>query len=134
MINELLVFSVVAGIIFLGFVGEIFFKKTGISYYLFLIIIGVILGPIFDVFPREPLIPVLGIFAGFTLIMILFYSGMDMKIREVIKGSPRTMVQVTIYVVSSIFLIGFSLHFILKWDLIQSLIFGAMVGEIGRAS
>ncbi|MDE1725506.1 MAG: cation:proton antiporter [Thaumarchaeota archaeon] len=128
MINELLVFSVVAGIIFLGFVGEIFFKKTGISYYLFLIMIGVILGPIFGVFPREPLIPVLGIFASFTLIMILFYSGMDMKIREVIKGSPRTIVQVTIYVVSSIFLIGIALHFILNWDLIQSLIFGAMVG------
>jgi cell volume regulation protein A len=128
MINELVVFSVAAGIIFLGFGGEIFFKKTGISYYLFLILVGVILGPIFNVFPREPLIPVLGLFASFTLIMILFYSGMDMKIREVIKGSPRTIVQVTIYVVSSIFLIGFALHFILNWDLIQSLIFGAMVG------
>ena len=128
MINEILIFSAAAGIIFLGFGGEIFFKKTGISYYLFLILVGVILGPIFNVFPREPLIPVLGLFASFTLIMILFYSGMDMRIREVIKGSPRTVVQVTIYVVSSIFLIGISLHFILKWDIVQSLIFGAMVG------
>lgn len=128
MINEIIIFSVAAGIIFLGFGGEIFFKKTGISYYLFLILIGVILGPIFNIFPREPLIPVLGLFASFTLIMILFYSGMDMRIREVIKGSPRTIVQVTIYVVSSIFLIGISLHFIFQWDIIQSLIFGAMVG------
>ncbi len=128
MINEIIVFSAAAGIIFLGFAGEIFFKKTGISYYLFLISVGIILGPVFNVFPREPLIPVLGLFASFTLIMILFYSGMDMRIKEVIKGSPRTVVQVTIYVVSSIFLIGFSLHFILKWDLLQSLIFGSMVG------
>ena len=128
MINEIIVFSAAAGIIFLGFAGEIFFKKTGISYYLFLIAVGIILGPVFNVFPREPLIPVLGLFASFTLIMILFYSGMDMRIKEVIRGSPRTVVQVTIYVVSSIFLIGFSLHFILKWDLIQSLIFGSMVG------
>ncbi|HEX5457990.1 MAG TPA: cation:proton antiporter [Candidatus Nitrosotalea sp.] len=128
MINEVIIFSAAAGIIFLGFAGEIFFKKTGISYYLFLIAVGIILGPVFDVFPREPLIPVLGLFASFTLIMILFYSGMDMRIKEVIKGSPRTIIQVTIYVVSSIFLIGFSLHFILKWDLIQSLIFGSMVG------
>jgi cell volume regulation protein A len=127
-INEIIVFSAAAGIIFLGFAGEIFFKKTGISYYLFLISVGIILGPVFNVFPREPLIPVLGLFASFTLIMILFYSGMDMRIKEVIKGSPRTVVQVTIYVVSSIFLIGFSLHFILKWDLLQSLIFGSMVG------
>ncbi|NHH97184.1 hypothetical protein DYY66_2316 [Candidatus Nitrosotalea sp. FS] len=128
MINEIIVFSAAAGIIFLGFAGEIFFKKTGISYYLFLISVGIILGPVFNVFPREPLIPVLGLFASFTLIMILFYSGMDMRIKEVIRGSPRTVVQVTIYVVSSIFLIGFSLHFILKWDLLQSLIFGSMVG------
>jgi len=127
-INEIIVFSAAAGIIFLGFAGEIFFKKTGISYYLFLISVGIILGPVFNVFPREPLIPVLGLFASFTLIMILFYSGMDMRIKEVIRGSPRTVVQVTIYVVSSIFLIGFSLHFILKWDLLQSLIFGSMVG------
>jgi cell volume regulation protein A len=128
MINEIVIFLAAAGIIFLGFGGEIFFKKTGISYYLFLILIGVILGPIFNVFPREPLIPVLGLFASFTLIMILFYSGMDMRIKEVIRGSPRTVIQVTIYVVSSIFLIGISLHLILKWDIIQSLIFGAMVG------
>lgn len=128
MINEILFFSIVAGIIFLGFGGEIFFKRTGISYYLFLILIGIILGPILNIFPRTPLIPVLGIFASFTLIMILFYSGMDMKIREVIRGSPRTVLQVTIYVISSIFIIGLALHFILKWELIQSLIFGSMVG------
>ncbi len=128
MVNELLLFSVIAGIIFFGFGGEIFFKRTGISYYLFLILIGVVLGPILAIFPRQPLVPVLGIFSSFTLIMILFYSGMDMKIREVIKGSPRTIVQVTIYVVSSIFIIGISMHFILGWDIVQSLIFGSMVG------
>ncbi|MDE1765046.1 MAG: cation:proton antiporter [Thaumarchaeota archaeon] len=128
MVNELLLFSIIAGIIFFGFGGEIFFKRTGISYYLFLILIGVVLGPLLGVFPRQPLIPVLGVFSSFTLIMILFYSGMDMRIREVIKESPRTLVQVTVYVVSSIFVIGISLHFILGWDLIQSLIFGSMVG------
>lgn len=128
MVNELLLFSVIAGIIFFGFGGEIFFKRTGISYYLFLILIGVVLGPVLAIFPRQPLVPVLGIFSSFTLIMILFYSGMDMKIREVVKGSPRTIVQVTVYVVSSIFIIGISMHLILGWDIVQSLIFGSMVG------
>jgi potassium/hydrogen antiporter len=128
MVNEILFFSIIAGIILFGFGGEIFFKRTGISYYLFLILIGIILGPIFNIFPREPLIPALGIFSSFTLIMILFYSGMGMRIREVIQSSPRTLVQVTLYVVSSIFTIGLFCHFVLKWDLIQSLIFGSMVG------
>lgn len=128
MIDELIVFSVIAGIIFLGFGGEIFFKRTGISYFLFLIFVGVLLGPVFHVFPREPLIPVLGIFSSFTLIMVLFYSGMDMRIREVIRGSPRTLLQVMIYVVVSIFAIGLFGHFVLNWDLIQSLLFGCMIG------
>ena len=128
MVNEILFFSIIAGIILFGFGGEIFFKRTGISYYLFLILIGIILGPVFNVFPREPLIPALGIFSSFTLIMILFYSGMGMKIREVIRSSPRTLVQVTLYVVSSIFVIGLFCHFVFKWDIIQSLIFGSMVG------
>lgn len=128
MINEITVFVAIGVIIFLGFGGEIFFKKTGISYYLFLIFVGMMLGPIFHVFPRDSMIPVLGIFSSFTLIMILFYSGMDMKIRDVIMGSGRTLIQVSIYVISSIFAIGIFGHLIFKWDLIQSLIFGSMVG------
>lgn len=112
----------------MGFGGEIFFKRTKISYYLFLIFVGIILGPVFHVFPREPLIPILGIFSSFTLIMILFYSGMGMKIKEVIKGSGRTLVQVIMYVVLSIFAIGLFGHFVLKWDLVQSLIFSSMIG------
>ena len=128
MINEITVFVAIAVIIFLGFSGEIFFKKTGVSYYLFLIFVGMMLGPIFHVFPRDSMIPVLGIFSSFTLIMILFYSGMDMKIRDVIMGSGRTLIQVSIYVISSIFAIGIFGHLVFKWDLIQSLIFGSMVG------
>lgn len=128
MINDVLVFSVVAGIIFLGFGGEIFFKKTGISYYLFLLLLGIIFGPVLHLFPREPLIPALGLFATFTLIMVLFYSGMDMRIREVIRGSHRVLAQVIIYVITSIFAVGLFGHFILKWDLVQSLMFGCMIG------
>ena len=128
MLNEIVIFTVIAGIIFLGFGGEIFFRRTGITYFLFLIFVGILLGPVFHVFPREPLIPVLGIFSSFTLIMVLFYSGMDMKIREVISGSPRTLLQVIIYVVTSIFAIGIVGHLVLGWDLVQALMFGCMIG------
>ena len=128
MISNVVVFSVVAGIIFLGFGGEILFKKTGISYYLFLLLLGIIFGPVLHIFPREPLIPVLGLFSTFTLIMVLFYSGMDMRIRDVISGSHRVLTQVVIYVIASIFAVGLFGHFVLKWDLIQSLMFGCMIG------
>ncbi len=128
MINEIIVFLAIAGIIFFGFGGEFFFQKTRISYYLFLILIGIMMGPIFHVFPRELMIPVLGLFSSFTLIMIMFYSGMDMKIHDVIRHSGRTLIHVIIYVISSIFTIGLFGHFVLGWDFAQSMIFGSMVG------
>ncbi|HEX5359306.1 MAG TPA: cation:proton antiporter [Candidatus Nitrosotalea sp.] len=128
MIDEIIIFLAISGIIFFGFGGEFFFQKTRISYYLFLILIGIILGPIFHIFPRDIMVPILGFFSSFTLIMIMFYSGMDMKISEVIKHSGRTLLHVVIYVVSSIFTIGLFGHFVMGWDLVQSMIFGSMVG------
>ncbi len=59
MMDSSLVFAVVAGIIVIGFAGEFFFKKTGIPIFIFLILIGIILGPILNLFPRASLISVL---------------------------------------------------------------------------
>ena len=74
-----LVFAVVAGIIVIGFAGEFFFKKTGIPIFIFLILIGIILGPILNLFPRASLISVLAPFAELTLLMVLFYGGLGLK-------------------------------------------------------
>ncbi len=128
MISNIVIFLFVTAITFVGLGGEIFFKKTGISYYLFLIFIGIILGPIFNIIPRGPLMPLLGLFATFTLIMVLFHSGMDMKIKEVLRGSPRSLLQVILYVSLSIIIITAVTHFLFKWDLIQSLVFGSIIG------
>ena len=84
MTDTSLVFAVVAGIIVIGFAGEFFFKKTGIPIFIFLILIGIIIGPILNFFPRASLISVLAPFAELTLLMVLFYSGLDLKPNAVI--------------------------------------------------
>ncbi len=128
LISNIIIFLFVTAITFVGLGGEIFFKKTGISYYLFLIFIGIVLGPIFNIIPRGPLMPLLGLFSTFTLIMVLFHSGMDMKIKEVLRGSPRSLLQVILYVSLSIAIIVAVTHLLFKWDLIQSLVFGSIIG------
>ncbi len=125
---DYVVFGLVSGIIILGFGGELFFKRTGIPSFLFLIFVGILLGPILGVFPGQQLEPVLGIIATLTLIMVIFYSGMDTQIRTVLSGSGRILVQVTLYVIPSTFAIGFVTSFLFHWELIQALIFGSMVG------
>jgi cell volume regulation protein A len=128
MIDTSLVFAVVAGIIIIGFAGEFLFKKTGIPVFIFLILMGIILGPILNVFPREPLLPALEIFAQLTLLMVLFYGGMGMKFASVLAGGGRAFIQTIIYVMASIALIGVLGTFILKWDILPSFIFASMIG------
>jgi Na+:H+ antiporter len=125
---DYVVFGVVAGIIVLGFGGELFFKRTGIPAFLFLIFVGIILGPVLGLFPGQQLVPVLGIFATLTLIMVIFYGGMDTRIGAVLSGSGRVLVQVVLYVVPSTFAIGIVTSYAFHWDLLLALIFGSMVG------
>jgi cell volume regulation protein A len=128
MVDTLTIFSFVAGIIIIGFVGEQFFKKTGIAVFIFLILIGIIIGPVLDVFPRESLLPSLGVFAELTLLMVLFYGGMDTRMDAALKGGGRAFLQVIIYVGGSTFAIGLLSHLFIWWDLTQSFIFASMVG------
>ena len=125
MVDTLTIFSFVAGIIIIGFVGEQFFKKTGIAVFIFLILIGIIIGPVLDIFPRESLLPSLGVFAELTLLMVLFYGGMDTKMDAALKGGGRAFLQVIIYVGGSTFAIGLLSHLFLGWDLTQSFIFAS---------
>jgi Na+:H+ antiporter len=123
-----LVFATVAGIITLAFVGEILFRRTGVPSFLFLIFIGILLGPVFGVFSPDALRPILGLFAELTLVMILFYSGLDMKLRSLVKGGGRTMMLVLSYVGLATLAIGLFGYFVMGWGAVQAFIFGAIVG------
>ncbi|HUI00480.1 MAG TPA: cation:proton antiporter [Nitrososphaerales archaeon] len=117
-----------AGVIVLGFGGELFFKRTGIPSFLFLIFVGILLGPVLKVVSGLQLVPVLGVIATLTLIMVIFYSGMDLHVRTVFSESGRIFLQVVLYVIPSTFAIGFVTSYLFHWDLIQSLILGSIVG------
>ena len=126
--NVSLIFALVAGIIFIGFAGELFFKKTGIPIYIFLILTGIILGPILNLFPRESLIPELAIFAEFTLFMALFYGGLGLNFGSVLANGGRAFLQTVIYVGSSMVLIGLIGIFVLKWNVLSSFILASIIG------
>ena len=122
------IFALVAGIIVIGFAGELFFKKTGIPIYIFLILTGIILGPVLNLFPREALIPELAIFAEFTLFMVLFYGGLGLNFGSVLANGGRAFLQTVIYVGLSMVLIGLIGIFILKWNVLSSFILASIIG------
>ncbi|MCL5239172.1 MAG: cation:proton antiporter [Candidatus Marsarchaeota archaeon] len=128
MIDTTLAFTLIAGIVFFGFGAEIFFRKTGIPHFLFLILIGILIGPVLGLISRNSFVPLLGLFSTFTLMMVLFYNGMQMQFREILSSSARSLVQVAIYVLVSVIAIAAVAHIVLGWDIIESLIFGSIIG------
>lgn len=128
MADTTLVFAIVAAVIVLGFGGELFFKRTGIPAFLFLIFVGILLGPVLNIVSGQQLVPVLGVVATLTLIMVIFYSGMDIQLKTVLSGSARILLQVVLYVIPSTLAIGFVTSYMFHWDLIEALILGSIVG------
>ena len=81
-----LAFLVAAIIIILGFLGEEFFKRTSIPDPLLLLLLGVLLGPIFQFFAQEELLAITPYFSALALIIILFDGGLNMNIKVSIIG------------------------------------------------
>ena len=115
-------------IIFLGYIGEQFFRKTHIPSFLFLVFAGFILGPVLGIIQKAALLPLLGILAEVTLIMVIFHGGLDLKARTLLKDGWRPFVQVAFYVSLSIIFATFLAHFVLHFNLVISLIFASIVG------
>ena len=87
-----LAFVVAGTIIILGFLGEEFSKRTSIPDPILLLLFGVLLGPVFNMFSQEQLSSITPYFAALALIIILFDGGLNMKIQEAIRNSPRALV------------------------------------------
>ncbi len=127
-IDPTTIFAVAAAVILIGFVADIFFKRTGVPSVLFLILLGVMIGPVLGLISQSLILPALSTIAELTLIMVLFYGGMDIKIKTLLQIGNRILVQVMIYVFTSAALIAIFANYILGWGWIQSLIFGAILG------
>jgi len=126
MVDTITVFSIAGAIIAIGFVAKMLFKKTGVSDAIFLIIIGIVLGPMLGVFVEENLIPVTPFFVPLALMIILFEGGLNMEIYKVISQSFRATVLSVVYVLmATAFGLIFG-YFVLGLEWLGALILGPM--------
>ena len=71
--------------IFLGVAGEAFFKRTGIPDIAFLMILGVIIGPLLGIIQPDVVVEVVPYFAALALIIIMFDGGLNLDLRNMVK-------------------------------------------------
>ena len=67
-------------VIIMGVLGEAFFKRTGIPDILFLMVLGIIIGPILGIIQPEAVLQIVPYFAAVALIIIMFDGGLKLHI------------------------------------------------------
>nr|WP_297473475.1 cation:proton antiporter [Nitrosopumilus sp.] len=120
-------------VIFLGVAGEAFFKKTGVPDVAFLMILGVIIGPVFGLIQPEAVIQVVPYFAALALIIIMFDGGLNLDIKHVIRTAHFSVTLAILGFILSVAIITFAAHFALGWLWLESILLGSIVGGSSSA-
>ena len=120
-------------VIFLGVAGEAFFKRTGIPDVAFLMVLGVILGPVLGIIQPEAVIQVVPYFAALALIIIMFDGGLNLDIKHVIKTAHFSFTLAILGFILSVIIISVATHFALGWGWLESILLASIVGGSSSA-
>ena len=115
-------------VIFLGVAGESFFKKTGIPDVAFLMVLGVIIGPVLGIIQAETVIQVVPYFAALALIIIMFDGGLNLDIKHIVKTAHFSFTLAIIGFVLSVVIISVATHYALGWLWLESILLASIVG------
>jgi len=115
-------------VIILGVLGEAFFKKTGIPDILFLMILGIIIGPVLGIIQPEAVLEIVPYFAAVALIIIMFDGGLNLHIGKVLKTAHFSIILVIVGFALSVGIVAGLAHYGLGWEWIDSILLGSIVG------
>ena len=123
------VLLLVAGVvIFLGVAGEAFFKRTGIPDVAFLMVLGVIIGPILGIIQPNVVIEIVPYFAAIALIIIMFDGGLNLDIKHIVKTAHFSFVLAFLSFIVSVVIVTLLGRFGLGWEWLDSILLGTIVG------
>ena len=127
-------FLIVATIVGIGFAGNYIFSKTKIPDILFLLLLGVLLGPVLGVFERELFLNVIPYVSALALLMILFNGGLNLKLDKVIEKVPRGAILAILgFTISTAAVSGVTFIAFESLSFVKSVLLGVIVGGVSSA-
>ena len=120
-------------VIFLGVAGEAFFKKTGIPDVAFLMILGVIIGPVLGIIQPDAVIQIVPYFAALALIIIMFDGGLNLDLKHMIKTAHFSFTLAILGFILSVAIATMAVHYFLDWNWLESILLGSIVGGSSSA-
>ena len=120
-------------VIFLGVAGEAFFKKTGIPDVAFLMVLGVIIGPVLGIIQPDAVIQIVPYFAALALIIIMFDGGLNLDLKQIIKTAHFSFTLAILGFILSVVIATLAIHYTLDWSWLESILLGSIVGGSSSA-
>jgi cell volume regulation protein A len=115
-------------IIFIGFLANYLFNKTGFPDMLILICIGVLFGPVLGIFEPSSVESFAPYIAALALAYIVFDGGMGLNIKSVISNSPKALQLAILGFVFSLAGTTAFMIIIFNMPILYGLLFGAIFG------
>ena len=139
MVNVILAFVGVGAIIFVGFIARYIFERTKIPDLIFLVLLGLLLGPVLISFFGIELLPeyILNLvtppFAALALAMILFEGGMNLSFDLVIRKLKVSLIHTVTAFTLTVLTICLVAHFVMGYPIGIGLLLGAILGGLSGA-
>lgn len=119
--------------IVVGYIGYIFFDKTRISDVFWLMIFGILIGPVFNLVDRTLFVSISPFLAALALLIILFDAGINMDFYKMVRSFPRSILMAIIGMVISTLAVAAVAVYLMNFTWLYGLLLGAIVGGTSSA-
>ncbi len=121
-----------AAILFIGFLGRALAKKTLIPYIVWLMLFGVLIGPIFGVINFSTSSMLLPSVSTIVLVLFLFNGGLNLNIKKIFNNKAPLLTLSFANFCAATALIGLVMY-VLGYSVVQSVLIGLLMGSISSA-
>jgi cell volume regulation protein A len=117
------------GILFIiGFVGDYLFRRIHFPDILVLLALGYVVGPVLHIVDPAWAAPATPIIASLALVIILFNGGLGLEFSQARATAPRAVALALAGIAASMIAAAAFVHYVLHWELMNSLLLGAIIG------
>jgi len=122
------------GIIFIiGFIGDYLFKKINFPDILVLLGLGYLVGHVLNIVDPASVASASPMIANLSLVIILFNGGLGLEFSQARASAPRAIALALLGIGVSMASVAAFVYYLLDWELMNSLLLGAIVGGTSPA-
>lgn len=127
------VLGLIGLVILVGLAGEVGFRRTGIPSVLFLMGLGILLGPVLGYANAAQVSALAPYFGTMALLIILFDGGLNLQFMKVLQETPLALLYSVVVFTASVLGVAVLYVWALEGQWLQGLLLGAILGGTAAA-